>query len=247
MFNVYILNLASEQKRRYLCEGGLFAMQTPFHKVKHWRAIDDLNYKKTSDVIRDAIRDGFPSFQSYLDKGQQNAYNITLYTQTWNYCRFWRHLIENDETAMLIQDDRRLRKPYPRLVELFTELKKIDSDVQFLSLWYQLKFVPEQWLPSRRVPENPSFAYGICDLGACAGHIVTPKGAKISLEVVPGHFPPRVEYAMKARCGEREHFYTLIDETENIFHLTKETYIPSRILSDETEDGFVRPVQTTKD
>ena len=134
--NVYILNLEVEQKRRYMCEGALFAMNAPFKRVKRWIAKDDFEYEKSSDVIRAAIRDGFPSFQSYLDKGQQNKDGIAIYTQTWNYCRFWRYLIENNETAMLIQDDRKLRSPYPRMLEIFEELISFDPNFQFLSLWY---------------------------------------------------------------------------------------------------------------
>ena len=133
--NIYILNIQSQQKRRYLCEGGLFAMQTPFKQTKHWWAIDDDNFLTTREMCETAINDGFPVFQEYLDKGQHNEYGIAVFTQLWNYCRFWRHLIENNETAILIQDDRRMACTYPRLLEIYREVVKFDPDFQFMSLW----------------------------------------------------------------------------------------------------------------
>ena len=70
--DIYIMNIQAEQKRRYICEGALFAMGTPFVHVKRWIAIDDLNYIKTRELLEDAIADGFPGFQSHLDRGLQN-------------------------------------------------------------------------------------------------------------------------------------------------------------------------------
>ena len=256
--NVYILNLEVEQKRRYMCEGALFAMNAPFKRVKRWVAKDDFEYEKSSDVIRAAIRDGFPSFQSYLDKGQQNKDGIAIYTQTWNYCRFWRYLVENNETAMLIQDDRRLRVSYPRMLEIFQELISFDPDVEFLSLWCNQEVAHKSFsdrLPFRFISEDSPIAYGIYENGACAGHIVTPTGAKVLLDIVPGFFPPRaehgarVEYAVSKQCVRRDHFYTLVDETQNITHLVADnrSYLPPRIISGKGPDGYVRPIHTTSD
>lgn len=247
--NVYILNLEVEQKRRYMCEGALFAMNTPFKRVKRWIAKDDWKYEKSSEVIHAAIRDGFSSFQSYLDNGQQNKDGIAIYTQTWNYCRFWRSLIENNETALLIQDDRRLRASYPRMLEIYKELISFDPEFQFLSLWYVEKEVVPNLLPARRISPESTIASGIYTNGACAGHIVTPKGAKVLLDIVPGFFPLRVEYAVRLQCMRRDHFYTLIDETQNLTHLVADNrkYLPPRIISGEGPDGYVRPIHTTSD
>ena len=61
--NVYILNLEVEQKRRYMCEGALFAMNAPFKRVKRWIAKDDFEYEKSSDLTtRRHQRDGFGWF-----------------------------------------------------------------------------------------------------------------------------------------------------------------------------------------
>ena len=247
--NVYILNLEVEEKRRYLCEGALFAMNTPLKRVKRWIAKDDFAYSKSSDLLRDAIDDGFSGFQKCLDNKQQNREGIAIYAQAWNYCRFWRHLAENKETAMLIQDDRKLRRPYPRKLEIFEELIGFDPDVEFLSLWCKQEVVHRAFpgrLPFRLISEGSPIAQGIYENGACAGHIVTPKGAEVLLDLIPGHSPARVEFAINALSVGKAHFYTLVDEKENITHLVdKEAYIPGRILSDDSTDGLLRPIYTT--
>ena len=242
--NVYILNIQSAEKRRYMCEGALFAMKFPFKNVKHWEAIDDWNYEFTSDMMRDAIKDGFPAFQQYLDKGQQNEYNIGTFTQTWNYCRFWRHLVDNNETAMLIQDDRKINAKYCEITGLLEAITEIDPEFMFMSLWS--KGIEDQFLPMRWVSEELPIAHGIYACGACAGHIVSPQGAQWLIDNIIGYFPPRVEYAVLARCREKDHFYTLADEELNVDHLVTDNrdYLPGGIIS---EDGFVRPIHTTAD
>ena len=249
MFDIYILNLRAEEKRRYMCEGALFAMQTPFHRLKQWVAIDDLNYQKTRDVLEDAIADGFPAFQSYLEKGQHNQYNITLYTQTWNYCRFWRHVVELGETVMIIQDDRKICTPYPALQEIVQDLSQFDPEFQFISLWCKQETMEEEDFPIRWISEGSPIAYGIFEGGACAGHIVTPKGAQWLIENVVGYFPPRVEYAVRALAHKKEHFYTLADERVNLDHLVpdKRDYLPGRIIDGKSADGLVRSIESTSD
>ena len=249
--NVYILNLEVEQKRRYMCEGALFAMNAPFKRVKRWIAKDDFEYEKSSDLLRDAINDGFPGFQKCLNNKQQNREGIAIYAQAWNYCRFWRHLVEKNETALLIQDDRKLRRPYPRMLEIFKELIGFDPDFEFLSLWCKQEVVHKAFpgrLPFRLISEDSPVAQGIYENGACAGHIVTPKGAEVLLDLIPGHSPARVEFVVNALSVGKEHFYTLVDEKENITHLVEDPeYIPGRILSDDSTDGFLRPIETTTD
>lgn len=249
MFDIYILNLRAEEKRRYMCEGALFAMQTPFDRLKHWSAIDDLNYQKTRDVLEDAIADGFPAFQSYLDKGQQNEYNITVYTQMWNYCRFWRYLVELGETAMIIQDDRRICTPYPALQKIVQDLREFDPKFQFLSLWCKHFAMNAADFPIRWISEGSPIAYGIFEGGADTGHIVTPKGAEWLIDNVIGFFPPRVEYAVRALCHKNAHFYTLADEDVNLDHLVPDNraYLPGRILNSKSSDGLVRSIHTTSD
>ena len=251
MLPIYILNIQSQQKRRYLCEGALFAMQTPFKHVKHWWATDDDNFLTTREMCEVAIDDGFHAFQEYLDKGQHNEDGIAVFTQLWNYCRFWRHLIENNETAILIQDDRRMACTYPRLLEIYREIIKFDSDFQFMSLWCKKDVVNGSFsdrLPFRYIFEGSSIAHGIYENGACAGHIVTPEGAKVLLDIVPGYFKPRVEYAVSKYCQERKHFYTLVNEKENLKHLVNAPgYTGSKIFDYTSPDTFVRPLHTTRD
>lgn len=241
--NVYILNIPSNTKRRYMCEGALFAMEFPFANVKHWVAIDDWCYKLTSDMLRDAIEDGFPAFQKYLDKGQQNEYNIGTFTQTWNYCRFWRHLIENNETAMLIQDDRKIKSTHSEMTEILENILEFDPEFMFMSLWS--KGIEDKFLPIRWISDGSPIAHGIYACGACAGHIVTPKGAEWLIENVIGYFPPRVEYAVIGKCQTKPHFYTLADEDISLDHLVdNRDYLPGGIIG---KDGDVRPIHTTSD
>ena len=256
MLPIYILNIRSNQKRRYLCEGALFAKETPFERIKHWWAIDDGNYMRTRELCDKAIEDGFPQFQEYLDKGQHNEYGIGMFAQTWNYCRFWRHLIENDEIAVLTQDDRLLGCTYPRLMELYAEIQAFDPEFRFMSLWCKESVVEKSFpgrLPFRYIYEGASIAEGIYENGTCAGHIITPVGAKKMIEMVAGIFPPRVEFAVNTHIrkkGYPPHFYTLVNEEENMKHLVKiEGYVGSQIFdhSPNAPDGFLRPIYTTMD
>ena len=246
--DVYIMNIQAEQKRRYMCEGALFAMGTPFVKVKRWIAIDDLNYIKTRELLEDTIADGFPGFQSYLDRGMQNEHNIGIYGQMWNYCRFWRHVVEKNKTVMLIQDDRRFCVPYLKMIEVVEDVIR-KPDFHFMSLWCKQQYIPEKNLPLRLISKESPIAYGIYEGGACAGHIVSPKGAQWLIENVIGHVPPRIEWAVLAKARDNDNFYTLVDESLNLEHLVpdKRGYLPSRILSNTQPNEYERPVYTTAD
>ena len=247
--DVYILNLQAEQKRRYICEGALFAMDTPFVHVKRWEAIDDLNYIKSREVLEAAIADGFPAFQSYLNRGVQNKEGIGVLTQTWNYCRFWRHVVAENKTVMLIQDDRRFRVPYPKMVEI-TEEVIYGPNFHLLSLWCRHHAVKDKYLPFRWISDGSPIAHGIYEGGADVGQIVSPKGAQWLLDII-GDASPRVEYAIRDRACNDDNFYTLVDESLNLEHLVpdKRDYIPSRIYgnSESSEDRYNRPISTTVD
>ena len=232
-----------------MCEGALFAMGTPFVNVKRWEAIDDLNYIKSREVLEAAIANGFPAFQSYLDRGLQNTENIAILTQTWNYCRFWRHVVAENKTVMLIHDDRRFRVPYPKMVEITKDVIQ-KPDFHFLSLWCRHYSVKDKFLPFRWISDGSPIAHGIYEGGADVGHIVSPKGAKWLLDMVGDASPP-IEWAIRAKAYDNDNFYTLVDESLNLEHLVpgKKGYIPSRIhdYSESSKDKYKRPVSTTAD
>ena len=247
--DVYIMNLQAEQKRRYMCEGALFAMGTPFVHVKRWIAIDDLNYVKTRELLEDAIADGFPGFQSYLDRGLQNKDGIGIFCQMWNYCRFWRHVVAENKTVMLIQDDRRFCAPYPKMMEIAKEVIQ-KPDFYFMSLWCKQQYIPEKNLPLRLISKESPIASGIYEGGACAGHIVSQKGAQWLIEnIFRNDLSPRVEWAVRVASSANANFYTFVDESLNLEHLVpdKRGYLPSRILSNTKPNEYERPVYTTAD
>ena len=233
--NVYILNLKRQWKRRILCQGGLLGAGTPFEKIKIWVANDDRDYNTTYDVVEAAIADGFPKFQEYLVDDRHKSCSIALMAQMWNYCRFWQHLIDQDETAILIQDDRRFGCFYQELLDIHNLLVDFDPDFEFLSLWCQIAVAKKSFsfrMPFNILPIHQHLAFGLYE-SADTGFIVTPKACHLLIESAIGFMPARTEYAISARCMKNKHWYSYIDETKNVKHLAPSSFIPSVVFNDE--------------
>lgn len=227
-----------------MCQGALRAKGTPVYRIQVWEAQDDLNYKKTREVCEAAIADGFPQYQSFLDEEQHNACNIAHLTQSWNYCRFFRHLIDEQKTALLIHDDVMFGEgmTYSVLNEMVDYLHDTDELFRYFTLWIRWFGVKDKINP-KPTSENPYISKNIYSKGCDMAQVITPLGAEFLLAKFEGYFYPMLEDLIFDQLNRRVGFYTLInEETFSCEKWTRESTI--RL---EGVDGFVRPIEETKD
>lgn len=207
MPDVYIMNLPTMTKRRYISIGAMLANDVPLEKIHIHRGIDDRKFANSNELIEAAITDGFPQFESYLNQDKA----IARFGQLWNYCRFWRNVVERDKTELLIQDDRRLRYKYPKIIENIEDIIYSDN-FHFLSLWGYKGILRAEIKPH---PSNKYISEGVIGSGACVCHIVSPQGAQWILENVVGYIPSfkhvSVEWVLLGKCQNQPGFYTLVN------------------------------------
>lgn len=242
--DIYILNLPREMKRRYMTEGALRAKGVPSSKIHIWEANDDQDYEKTRQVCEAAIADGFPQYQSFLDKGQHNACNIAHLTQSWNWCRFFRHLIEEQKTALLIQDDVMLgpKMTYEVLNKMVDCLQDRNKIFHYFTLWIRW-FKNKGKINPKPIMENHYITRGVYSKGCDMAQVITPQGADSLLSKFEGYFYPVLEDLVFDQLKHQDGFYTLIDEEP--FSCKKWTRESTIRL--EGVDGFIRPIENTKD
>ena len=242
--DIYILNLPRATHRFESCSKELRAREIPVESIHTWVANDDMDYEKTREVCEAAIADGFPKYQSFLDKGQQNACNIAHLTQSWNWCRFFRHLIEAQKTALFIQDDVMLgpEMTYQVLNEMVDCLHDRNGIFLYFTLWIRW-FNSRASINPKPLMENPHITRGIYSKGCDMAQVITPQGAAFLLSKFEGYFYPVLEDLVFEELKHRDGFYTLIDEAP--FSCRKWTRASTIRL--EGIDGFVRPIDTTKD
>ena len=207
MPDVYIMNLPTMTKRRYISIGAMLANDVPLEKIHIHRGIDDRKFGNSNELIEAAITDGFPQFESYLNQDKA----IAGFGQLWNYCRFWRNVVERDKTELLIQDDRRLGYRYPKIIESIEDIIYSDN-FHFLSLWGHKGILRAEIKPH---PSNKYISEGVVGSGACVCHIVSAQGAQWILENAVGHIPSIkyifVEWILYEKCQNQPGFYTLVN------------------------------------
>lgn len=225
-----------------MCQGALRAKGVPLSKIHIWRANDDQDYEKTRHVCEAAIADGFPEFQVRLDNGQHNVGNIAHLTQSWNYCRFFRHLIDEQKTALLTHDDAMFgpEMTYEVLNEMVNCLQNRDEVFRYFTLWMRWLDSEERSDP-KPIPENPHVTRGIYIKGCDIAQVITPQGAEFLLAKFEGYHLGVLEDLIFTELKHRVGFYTLIDEEP---FSTQKLIRKSMIRADV---GFIRPIESTKD
>ena len=139
----YILNIATETKRRDLCYQGICAAGTPAEKIEVFEASTPDTYEKTRQLCEAAAAEKFGFFQTLLDTKHYNMCHIGYLAQAWSYLRFYRHIQETGETAVLLHDDHLFRCSYDDLQNACQELP-----ASFLFAILQGNGVPntKQWI-----------------------------------------------------------------------------------------------------
>ena len=234
--HIYIMNIPRAVKRRYVSMGALLAHNVPLENLHIYKAIDDRDFENSNELLQAAINDGFPQFANYLNTEQA----IARFGQMWNYCRFWRDVMNKwKKTTLLIQDDRRINHNYSRIIEELSTTLALEN-FHFLSLWGH-KGVLKKDAEIKPTPHDKRVAEGLIASGACVCHIVSPKGAEWILENAIGHIPPfkhiSVEWVLLSKCEKQQGFYTLIDGpfmATNIVGGGRENkqFLPGRIWRD---------------
>lgn len=230
--DVYIMNLPSMTKRRYMSIGAMLANDVPIEKINIHRGIDDRKFESSNQLIETAITDGFPQFENYLNTGK----TIAGFGQLWNYCRFWRNVVERNKTELLIQDDRRLQVRYPKIIKNIEDII-YSEDFHFLSLWGHQGILQTEIKPH---PSKKNISEGIIGSGACVCSIVSPKGAQWILENAIGHIPNNyifVEWVLLEKCQNQPGFYTLVNSPHCAVNMVRDgrknkKYLPGRVFRD---------------
>ena len=243
--DIYILNLPRETHRFSLCHKELCARGIPTEKIHTWVANDDRDYEKTRQVCEAAIADGFPKYQSFLDKGQHNEEGIAIFTQSWNYCRFFRHLIETQKDAVLIHDDMKFDPgmTYATLNEVIDFLHNRDEPFYFLTLRMRkdlsMELEPEFGTENRFVLNGINIHSPSPD----TAFVITPQGAEL-LSEFEGWFPPRLERCLYS-LGRREGSYSVGYSTINCHKFIRGSDIFDH--SPGSNHPLLRLVETTRD
>lgn len=103
------------------------------HDNKHF----DDNMKTVAEA---AVADGFPWVADYAqglktEYCQQTAASVC---QIWNYCRILRELKEQEQTGLIIFDDKMLTLKFDRFLELVAEVRSVEG-VEFFALQLMLR------------------------------------------------------------------------------------------------------------
>ena len=241
--DIYILNLPRDTHRLTLCHKELCARGIPAEKIHTWVANDDRDYEKTRQVCEAAIADGFPKYQSFLDRGEHNKRNIAIFTQSWNYCRFFRHLIEIQKDAVLIHDDMKFspRMTYASLNEVIDFLHNRDEPFYFLTL--RVFNTDSERI---EVPENPDITYGIYNSSSDTAQVITLEGAEFLLSEFEGYSPPRLEhYLGETFCHKH------LSQNAGIYSVRYRSPINCQKFIDGSNiigpNGYFRAISTTSD
>lgn len=133
---IYILNLPAEQERLKYCRDRLLDRNVPKSRIAVWAGKSGSPYGKSRELCEAAADDGFEFFQKVLNAGIHNECYIGYLSQAWNYMRFWRHLIEVQETAILIHDDAMFLRSWRSLCDLF---RKLPDDLLMLVLPHSIE------------------------------------------------------------------------------------------------------------
>ena len=125
--NVIVLNLERAEGRRKAFQGAASQRSIPQDAIHFNKGKDHQDYDNDfSPIIKAAAEDGFPYIECYgkgLSGGGIQQTPGTL-CQIWNYCRIFRHMVETDQTALVIHDDRMITIDYQDLLGMWDYLKE---------------------------------------------------------------------------------------------------------------------------
>lgn len=175
--NIYVLNCPDETKRLDICREHLLNSKVSSEKIKVFEAKSHKSYHKSRELCEDAIRDGFDFFDKGLAVGIQNKVYIGYLAQAWSYMRFMRHIIETDESSILIHDDSYFTCSFDNLLNSFDKLPYMPILASLCSPIPEGYTLPK-WIDSRScfvngLPEGTALDWGV---------YYSPEGAALILK-----------------------------------------------------------------
>lgn len=205
---VYILNVPRCQDRLIFSVASLTQKGVPWDKISVWEAIDNLAFEKTLDVRDAMIADDFLEADKWFVEDKIYEYPIGYYCQGWSYCRWFRHIVQTNETSLLVQDRRALQIPFDKVSSDISVLRETDPDFLYASLRCDhLNIQQPNW-----ISEESLWAYGTYDLSATDwGLVMTKSGAKKILSRVFDFGRPLIDEFFKQNpfSNKSQHVYSL--------------------------------------
>ena len=168
---IYILNIKTEKKRRELCRKYLIEAGVPKNKISIFEASTAEGYTKSRDLCEVAANDGFDFFQAVLNKNLHNQAYIGYLAQAWSYFRFFQHICQTQETAIIMHDDIRLNC---RFEDMCTAVEQLPKDFLFAQLHMVYNGLTQEdlskWIPGtiwkKDITRADEFAYLCSSTGA---------------------------------------------------------------------------------
>ena len=205
MFNkIFSLNLKRQEYRRFVQLGNLETLDYPVETQLEF--IPGIDYHTYNDDtwMEAAADDGFPQFRALAAIGPpRSEYEGCI---TWGQMRIMRRIVEEQVTALVLEDDMLLQLRYPYLCEKLTRLyENAPVAPEIIMLHYA------HWeAPTRRevVPGTDGFwVQGSRNSGNHA-NIYTPVGAQRVLDHCESHPDETLEWVLKSAFGDAEWLYS---------------------------------------
>lgn len=121
---VYILNIPNEQHRLKYCRQYLLDQDVPEACIEVFEASTPGKFKSAESFCKKAADEGFAYFQKMLEEQTYQDASIGYLAQGKSYLRFWKHLQDTGETALLLHDDTRLLCKWKDLQHALAKLEE---------------------------------------------------------------------------------------------------------------------------
>ena len=142
---VYIFTIFPRgQDRANMCLGGLLSLHTPPEKIAFYVGHDHEEFETRKNLCNAAADDGFPQFLKFAETNSSHA----VLAQNWSYCQLFRHIQQNNETAMWMHDDCMLRFNFSRYEEITKTIVSEDPAFKCLALGSGTRLIEWDQYPS---------------------------------------------------------------------------------------------------
>ena len=186
--NIWIMTLEATPNRKWGCLGALDARLFPMDQVHAVHGVDGLTYNSHDEIVRAAAADGFSFFTENPDYLKRP---IPMVAGTWSACRVLRKVAEQNDAAIVMEDDWVFTIDYP---EILKRLELLDADKTDIAALIA-KLYTRGRLRCEVQAVDPYWIAGIPVSAACAS-VYTPKGAALVLKRFAEHRGTTLEKAV---------------------------------------------------
>lgn len=194
---VYAINLKRRTDKWLAQQCAFLLMQVPSDRVKHLLAIDGRCYSNLESISTAMQHDGFSCYAYPPPPFWQDWGEPPRLACHWSHLKVLRKVVENDETALILEDDVLLSVNFRELENKLRKLKNLVEnplDILFLEWWFPspttnpdfydtpgYEFSERQESRMRQTSVEGIYAdfFGAGD----RARIITPRGAERLLEL----------------------------------------------------------------